>query len=934
MARAHLIRSIADNQGNLLFNATVTVYEAEFAVPLAQTMFLDAENPDSFDNPFICLNGIIDFWLETPQRLCLLIQHPTIPDMVVYTDANPPADQIVYGTTPILITNVPSAPGQVLLSTGVDEEASWGDAPTGTGLTPIVTVVNDDFASGGDPLGWTFSGGNVGTRTYDASNIPPGTNYLHSLRFTGPTSVLKTNTFTFLEAGTADFWLETELTASQTVLVELLDVSNSPTTVLTITNSRSWGYYSVPVATGTWSIRITYSGTTGTPNAMWLTGFLAQYGGLVPAHNHQGAGSNSVALGISATAVTGGTAIGANASATGTNSSAIGYGSSASGNTAFAAGNGATANANFAVAIGSGAAGSGTNTAWISIGQSANATGIESIAVGKSAQATGDESVAVGSAASATGTGAVAIGQASQAAATDSFALGVGSVVAGGHTNSVALGTGAATTASNQLMLGNANTVAVVAGSLTTTGQVAVGTSASKVGFYGSTGRTKPVVNGSDNGNVVVRSLIQGLAAMGLVTNNTVQQPAAFGVPVGNIDYFLRAQGATADLGIADFDFQPYLYAPATYGGPAPFATNPNWGINTAHTAQKTTQLGPAALKNAYNPNASFTIQVQTLVPGSLVSGDAFSLVARHTGATDGSASVAYLVFDSASSSLSLGINNGNGVPSSYTVGAGNSISLASAGGNVFDGSLHTITVISGYQSVGVQIDSSKPHFFKDTSINLTGTYVGFDTNVSVLGNIVFSAFLFNPTANFDGFNTTVSATPTLGNNDSGRAWNMVTAVGSSTIATGSGVATLTAQAGAGNHIGCYVTTVLNTMGKTIRSTMTAVPGSGTGGILVHFTDINNYVLVTATLVIQVLAGAQTTIATHSSALVANDLITINVTAAGLVTVFKNASQVASVTPTVTIPQNPNMGLYVANAAVMGIGFFLVTDQFNATVYK
>lgn len=934
MARAHLFRSIADNQGNLLFNATVTVYEADFAVPLGQTIFLDDTSADSFDNPFICLNGIVDFWLDTPQRLCLLIQQPTVPDMVVYADVNPAADQIVYSDNGIQITNAPTSPGQVLLSTGADQVAQWGDAPTGTGLTPIVTVVNDDFSSGGDPLGWTFSGAQVGTRTYDPGNIPSGTNYLYSLKFAGPTSILKTNSFTFLESGTAKFWLETTLTASQTVLVELLDVSNSPTTVLTITNSRGWGYYSIPIATGTWSLRITYSGTAGSPNAMWLTGFLAQYGGSVPTHNHQGAGSNSVALGVSATAVTGATAIGANASATGTNSSSIGYGSSASGSTAFAAGNGASASANYAIAIGSGAAGSNTNTAWIAIGQSAAATGLESLAVGKSAQATGDEGVAIGSSASATGTGAVAIGQASSSAATDGFALGVGATVAVGHTNSVALGAGAATTASNQVMLGNANTVAVVAGSLTTTGQVAVGGSSSKVGFYGSAGRTKPVVNGSDNGNIVVRNLIQGLAAMGLVTNNTVQQPAAFAVPVGNIDYFLRAQGATNDLGVSDFDFQPYLYAPAAYGGPAPFATNPNWSINITHTAQKSTQVGPAALKNAYNPNASFTVQVQTITPGSLVSGDAFALVARHTGATDGSASSAYLVFDSASSSVSLGINNGNGVPTSYTVGGGNSVSLTTAGGNVFDGSLHTITVISGYQSLGVQIDSSKPYFFKDTSVNLTGTYIGFDTNVSVVGNIVFSALLFNPTANFDGFNTTVAATTTLGNNDSGRAWNMVTAVGSSTVATGSGVATLTAQAGAGNHIGCYVTTVLNTMGKTIRSTMTSVPGSGTGGILVHFTDINNYVLVTATLVIQVLAGVQTTIATHSSAIVANDLITINVTAAGLVTVFKNASQVSSVTPTVTIPQNPNMGLYVANAAVMGVGFFLVTDQFNATVYK
>lgn len=940
MARAHLYRAAADNQGNLLFNATVTVYEADYSVPLAQTMWTDNDGTTAIDNPFICTTGIIDFWLDMPQRVCILIQQQSVPDIIVYADANPAADEVVYADSPVHITNTPSNAGDVLLYTGTPGQFAWGAAPTGTGLTPIVTVVNDDFSSGGDPVGWTFSGAQVGTRSYDPTNLPPGTNYHYSMKFAGPTSTVQSQQFTFLDTGHVTFWLETELTASQSVVISLVDVSNVVTPQLTITDSRSWGFYAIPVAAGTWSVRISYTGTAGTPNAVWLTGFLAQYGGTVPAHNHQGSGSNSIALGTSATAFTNATAIGANASATGTNAVALGYGTQSSGTTSVAVGNGSNANANYAIAIGAGATGSNLTTAWTAIGQSASAAGNESIALGKSASASGDEGIAIGTSAAATATGAVAIGQGATSAATDGFAIGVGSSVGSGHTNSVALGAGAATTAANQVMLGTANSVATVPGSVTATGQVSLGTSSSRVGFYGSAGRTKPVVNGSDNGNVVLRTLISNLAAMGLITNNTVQQPVAFNVPVGNIDYFLRADNGLSNLGTADFDFQPYVYAPVVYAGTAPFASSPNWSITATHFAQKNVVTGLGVLKNAYNAKSSFTVQVQVPVTGSLANGDRFALITRHSGVTDGSSGAAYLVFDYQTLTLSLGVNTGSGVPSSYTVGGGNSIALSVAGGNIFDGSLHTVTVLTGGTDVGVQIDSSKPYYFKDATLNTTGTYVGWDTNSSTIGNILVSALMFSPTAIFDGFRGAVTNSTTMGNTDSGTAWQMVPAVGTSTVGISAGVLTLTSGATAANHIGCYFPTTVNTMGKTIRTTFTAVPTgvNAASGVLVSYVDPLNYVVVTPTIIAKMVAGTQTTLATHSSAIAANDLLTITISAAGLVTVFKNGSSVSSNTPSPTIPQNPNVGLLAYNpvttAAVLTVGSFTVTDQFNATVFK
>lgn len=934
MARAHIYRSATDNQGNLLFNAQVTVYEDQFSVPLAQTMWMDGTTTTNSipNNPYSLTNGIIDFWLDTPQRLCLLIQHPSVPDIVVYVDANPPAGQIVYGLTPIEITNTPTASGQVLMSTAIAGEVAWGAAPSGTGLTPIVTVMNADFSSG-DPLGWAFTGANVAARSY-VPDVPSGTTYTKSLNFPAPVCQFDTSSFTFTDYGRIFFWAKTTMNTGQSVVISQVDTGSVVTPLLTISNTRGWGFYSIAMNPGTWKIRCVYSGTSANPQGFEMAGLVAQYGGTVPAHNHVGSGSNSVALGTSATAFSNATAVGANASATGTAATALGYGSVAGGTNAVAIGNGATANAAYGVAVGGSAGGSPTNTAWTAIGQNAQATGNESVAIGHNSAASADEGVAIGTGASASALGAVALGQGATAAAADGFALGAGATVGAGHTNSVALGQGASTTASNQAMMGNVNTITALAGSLTANGQVAMGGNASRVGFYGSAGVTKPVVNGSDNGNVVVRSLIQALANMGLVTNNTVQQPAAFNAPVGNIDYFLRTP-QTGSLGTADFDFQPYVYAPLAYGGTSPFPASPNWSVTTAHTAVKGSQVGLGPLKNAYHANPSFTLQVQVAATGSLTNGDRFVLVTRHTGATDGSASLAYLVFDYQSSTVSLGVNNGTGDPTTYTVASGNSVSLSTAGGNVFDGAAHTITVTTGYQSVGVKIDNSRTYFFRDTSINLTGTYVGWDTNSAVIGNIFFNALLFNPRVLFDGFNQSISGGSTaLGNTDSGTAWTMIAPTGGSTLGQTSGILTLTSTSGTGNHIGAYLPTVVNTMGKTVRAVFTSIPGSGTAGILAHYQDSSNYLLVTATTIIQVLAGTQTTLATHSSAIVANDLITVTLNTGGTLVVQKNTTQVSSVTPGLAIPQNPNVGLYAANAAVLPVDVFTVHDQFTPTVYK
>ena len=68
MARAHVYRPITDDAGNLLYGATVAV-QGDGGVPLGQALYADGTSGSTLPNPYIAASGIVDIWLETPQRL-------------------------------------------------------------------------------------------------------------------------------------------------------------------------------------------------------------------------------------------------------------------------------------------------------------------------------------------------------------------------------------------------------------------------------------------------------------------------------------------------------------------------------------------------------------------------------------------------------------------------------------------------------------------------------------------------------------------------------------------------------------------------------------------------------------------------------------------------------------------------------------------------
>jgi len=937
VARAHLFRPITDREGNLLYSATVTVREVNYAVPIGQPMYSSSTGDDTLDNPFTAVNGVIDFWLDTPQRVSLLVESADEDDILVYLDAQPPPEQIVSTDSPLEIVNAPSVSGQVLLSTSTAGQAQWGDPPSGTGLTPVVVTVSQSFTSGSDPSGWSFVESGGAAHTYDAATIPPGTNYSFSLKMTqsanGGVGTLTGPTFTLLEAGRVSMWLRSDIAPTETFTVKIVNSASVQTTQTTLTQDQDWGFYAFDLAAGTWHSLLTYTGQSAydgsTPHSVWMTGYVAQYGGNVPPHSHNGTGTNSVALGTGAVAsATGSTAVGAPATASGTNATAFGYNASAAGNSALAAGYNASAPVDYSLAVGAGATGSGTATAWTAVGYNTNAGGQEAVAVGKNATVSSDYGVAVGSGAtvgSSSGS-AVAIGQNASAQAPNAVALGMGATVATSHNNSVALGANAVTTGANQIMAGNTGAIATVLGGLQNYGIASLGSPTGRVGFYGSAGNVQQVVAGSDDGNVTLRTLVQALANLGLIVNNSIQQPAPYKNPVGIIDYFYHQDPGDGSLGVADFDFQPYQYFPLAFSAKNPYPGGPQWFVGADHNGYKGFASGLGALKDMYTPKHTFLINAATVGTGNKI-----CLALRHTGAAGSAAACGYIILDQTAGTVSLGTKAAGDDSDTYTVAAGNSVSLSSIGSTPFDGASHSfIVAVSASYVMFIDGSVGTPVFFSSAALNLTGTMIGVDFNQTTTQ---FSTIAFLPPHSFDGFKTTGA----LVNAESGEAWWPVTSGAGAGLTVSSAGNLQVTGVTSGYALG-YILTTGATSAKWVSTRWaTGTTPTTAMGIVARYVDPNNYYFVNNSQITRVLSGTQTTLATLSSSFVAGDKAQVSFNpVTGLIQVYRNGTLVGSATDTTsTLLASNRYGLGVRGAAVANFNYLWVYDTYNAAVtYK
>lgn len=933
MARAHLLRPITDREGNLLYNATVTVREVDYAIPINQAIYSGPTGNDELSNPFTAANGVIDFWLDTPQRVAVLVEADGEADILAYLDAPPPPEQIVATDSPLEIVNAPSVSGQVLLSTSTAGQAQWGNPPSGTGLTPVVVVASQSFLSGADPSGWTFTGTN-GTHSYDAATLPPGTNYTHSLVLsqTGNNGVVTVAgpTFTLLEAGRVSMWIKTDVAPTETFTVKIVDNASVQTTQATISQDQDWGFYAFDLAAGTWHSLLTYTGQAvfdgTTPHQVWTTGYVAQYGGNVPPHTHNGTGTNSTALGVAASAsANGSTAVGASAVATGTNSTAFGYNAQAAGNTALAVGYNSSAPTDYSLAVGSTATGSVTGTAWAAVGQNANAGGQEAVAVGKSASVQSDYGVAIGSGAAVgpSAGSAVAIGQNASALGPNSLALGRGASVGATHNNSIALGANAATTSANQIMMGNDGALTTVLGGLQNYGIASLGAANSRIGFYGNAGNVQQVVGGSDDGNVTLRTLVQALASMGLINNQSLQQPSPFRSPVGVIDYFYHQDPGDGSLGVADFDYQPYAYFPTAFSSKNPYPSGPQWYVGTDHNAYKGFATGLGTFKNILTTKQSVVFSATFTGTGNKL-----CLTLRHTGATGNAAACGYFILDQTADTISFYVKDAGDDADVYTQ-VGSSVSLTGVGSTPFNGSAHPhIIQASGTNVTWMDGPSGMPITWSAPTLNTTGTYIGIDfaQTTTQLNSVAFL-----PQETWDAFTTTGS----LVNAPSGEAWwPILSGTGAAASVTATNNLQLTGATS--GYALAYVLT--QNTGTTKWANMRWAPGTTptTGmGLVARYVDPNNYYFINNSQVTRVLSGTQTTLLTLSQTFAAGDRMQAGFNpTTGVIQVYRNYNLIGTTSDT-NFVSSTRFGLGIRGAGTANFGYLWVYDSYNASVvYK
>lgn len=533
MARSHVMRPITGENGDLLYGAQVTVRESGLSVLIAQPLYADATSGAVLPNPFVASTGAVDFWLEEPQRVSVLVQAGGHSDILAYLDAAPPPEETARTDAPLLIVG-DQIPGKVLTAGSTPGQAAWSDPPTNSGITPLVTVISEAFALGQDPAGWTLTQAANTTHDY-AVDVPDNEGLLHSLHAanTGASGSLSIASpgFTLTETGYVSLWLKTSLAAGEQVVISATNQVGTATTLETITGVRGWGYYRYPLAAGTYqgmTVQFTGASTfTGTGHEIWVTSLHATYGGQVPVHTHAGTGANSVLLGTGANAASAGSVgVGYQANASGVNALAAGYNAQSWGIDSVAVGSGTQATADKTIAIGSAASGNTGGTRWTAIGADAYVDASNGTAIGQAAKVYAADGTAIGSGAyvGSSGSNGVAIGKGAQALAPGGVAIGLNALVAASHGQSLALGAGAASSAAGQIMLGSATSSlsVIVANKLYAIGPVNIGTDAtSRLGFYGTEGTVKPVVTGSDGTVLALRALLGALAGLGLITNST-----------------------------------------------------------------------------------------------------------------------------------------------------------------------------------------------------------------------------------------------------------------------------------------------------------------------------------------------------------------------------------------------------------------------------
>lgn len=140
MARAHVRQVLQNPDGSVLTGAEVRVLQDGSLTLIAQTMYTTDTGATVLTNPFTCTDGVVEFYLDIPERVRLGYTPPGGVEQFATVDAEPDASGLVQSSVAFSVTNGP-VPGKPLVGNNDGETATFKDlpvdpgAPTGAGET-------------------------------------------------------------------------------------------------------------------------------------------------------------------------------------------------------------------------------------------------------------------------------------------------------------------------------------------------------------------------------------------------------------------------------------------------------------------------------------------------------------------------------------------------------------------------------------------------------------------------------------------------------------------------------------------------------------------------------------------------------------------------------------------------------------------------------
>jgi hypothetical protein len=158
--RAHFTRPVTDEQGNLLPNAQVNIYDPATTTPIGQVLYSTDVGNNVLTNPYVSSTGQIDFYLDNPTRVRIGIVQGGLP-MQFYEDvdvlaAGSDSPHTGAGTESLVIGVAATSVGDSSVALG--PAASSGGA-SAVGVGPITNALGDYSAA----LGSGASTSGVGT---------------------------------------------------------------------------------------------------------------------------------------------------------------------------------------------------------------------------------------------------------------------------------------------------------------------------------------------------------------------------------------------------------------------------------------------------------------------------------------------------------------------------------------------------------------------------------------------------------------------------------------------------------------------------------------------------------------------------------------------------------------------------------------------------